>query len=169
MSRLPFTTWIVVVSLIGAIAVWIGYAYRVLQPGSGTVIVTATDRSWLAGIALVGCALDALVAFRLVRGRIGIGGLIWLGLRCLTSIVGFLFITLPFYAIAFLVLTRSPRPDPRTDPHLPHAYRPISAGWFGAMTPLSWSRNILGASQISQSPCVVCRQDKDAVIHGPEA
>ena len=37
------------------------------------------------------------------------------------------------------------------------------------MTPLSWSRNILGASQISQSPCVVCRQDKDAVIHGPEA
>ena len=167
MSRLPFTTWIVVVSLVAAIAVWIGYAYRALQPDGG--IVTPSDRSWLVGIVLVGCALDALVAIRLARGRIGVAGLTWLGLRGLTSIVGFLFVTFPFYAIAFFVLTRAPRVDPRTDPHLPHSYRPVSAGWFGAMTPLWWSRNIIGASQIGQSQCAVCRQDKDALVHSPEA
>jgi hypothetical protein len=167
MSRLPFTTWIVVVSLIAAIVVWIGYAYRAVQPDVS--LVTAKDQAWLVGIVLFGCALDALVAIRLLRWRIGIGDLTWLGLRGLMSIVGFLFVTFPFYAIAFFVLTRTPRPDPRTDPDLPHAYRPISAGWFGAMTPLWWSRNILGASQIGQSLCVVCRQGKDALIHAPEA
>ena len=164
MSRLPFTTWIVVVSLIAAIVVWFGYAYRVLQP-SGGIVASSTDRSWIVGIVLVGCAIDALVAIRLVRGRIGLVGLTWLALRILTSLVGFLLVTFPFYAIAFFVLSRTPRVDPRTDPHLPHAYRPISTGWFGAMTPVWWSRNILGASQIGESRCVVCRQDKDDPIH----
>jgi hypothetical protein len=163
-SRRPFTTWIVVVALIAAIAGWIGYAYRAIQPDGG--IVAASDRSWLVGIVLLGCALDALVAVRLVGARVGLGGLIWLALRVLLSIGGFLYLTLPLYAIAFFVLSRVPRPDPRADPSLPHAYRPISAGWFGALTPLWWSRNLLGARQIGASRCVVCREDKDALIHG---
>ena len=37
MSRPPFTTSIVFVSLIAAIAVWVGSAYRALQPDGGIV------------------------------------------------------------------------------------------------------------------------------------
>jgi hypothetical protein len=163
MSRRPLIAWIVVVALVAATVVWAGYAYRALQPDGG--LVGAGDRLWLLGLVGLGSALDALVAVRLLRGRIGRGDLIWLGLRCLLSVVGFLFLTLPFYGIAFVLLSSAPRSDPRTDASLPHGYRPISAGWFGALTPLWWSQSILGASQIGQSWCVVCRQDRNAPIH----
>jgi hypothetical protein len=167
MARRPVITWIVVVALIAAIAIWLGYAYRVLQPDS--FVVAPSDRAWLIGIVLLGCALDLVVMIRLLRGRNGVAGLTWLALRGLLSIVGFLFVTFPSYAIAFVVLSRAPRPDPRTDPDLPHAYRPISAGWFGALTPLWWSRTLVGARQIGESQCIVCRQAKDDAIHGTVA
>jgi hypothetical protein len=167
MSRRPLSVWIVSVALIAAIAIWLGYADRVLQPD--TAVVSPSDRTWLIAIVLLGCALDLVVIVRLVRGQFGVASLTWLALRGLSSIVGFLFFTFPSYAIAFVVLSRAPRPDPGTDPTLPHAYRPIAAGWFGALTPLWWSRSLLGASQISQSSCVVCRADKDDPIHGAAA
>lgn len=167
MSRRPLSVWIVSVALIAAVAIWLGYAYRTLQPDSAGV--APSDRTWLVAIVLLGCLLDLVVLVRLQRGQFGVAGLTWLALRGLLSIVGFLFLTFPSYAMALVVLSRAPRPDTRADPDLPHAYRPISAGWFGALTPVSWSRNILGASQISQSSCVVCRADKDDPIHGAAA
>ena len=156
-----------ILALVAAIAVWLGYAIRAVQPESN--LVGASNRGWLVGMVLVGCAVDALVAVTLLRGRIGIAGLMWLGLRVLLSIVGFLFLTIPLYAVAFLVLSRAPRMDPRTDPTLPHAYRPISAGWFGSLTPIWWSRTLVGASQIGETRCAVCREQKDDLIHGPAA
>jgi hypothetical protein len=163
MSRVPLGVWIVVVAVATAIAIWLGYAYRVLQPDSA--VVGPSDRAWLIGLVLLGCALDLVVTVRLVRGQFGIAGLMWLALRGFLSIVGFLFFTFPSYAIAFVVLARAPRRDPRTDRELPHAYRPISAGWFGALTPLWWSRTLVGARQIGESRCVVCREAKDDPIH----
>jgi hypothetical protein len=167
MARRPLSTWIVIVAVIAAIAIWLGYVSRALQPDGG--IVAAKDQAWLIGIVLAGCALDVVVIVRLVRGQFGVAGLTWLALRGLLSMVGFLFLTFPSYAIAFVILSRAPRSDPRLDPTLRHAYRPISAGWFGALTPLWWSRTLLGASQISQSSCVVCREDNDDPIHGAVA
>jgi hypothetical protein len=167
MSRRPLGVWIVVVAVIAAIAIWLGYAYRALQPDGA--IVSASDRTWLIAIVLLGCALDVVVIVRLLRGQFGVASLTWLGLRGLLSIVGFLFFTFPLYASAFFVLSRAPRPDPRTDPTLPHAYRPIAAGWFGALTPLWWSRTLVGAHQIGESQCAVCREAKDDSIHGAAA
>jgi hypothetical protein len=167
MHRRPPNSWIPFLALIAAIAVWLGYAYRALQPDGG--IVAPKDLAWLLAIVVVAGAIDALVAAAAMRGRVGLGGLIWLGLRALLSVVGFLFFTLPLYAIALIVLSRAPSPDGRPDPSLPHAYRPTSAGWFRALTPLWWSRNLLGASQLGASQCVVCRETRDAAIHGPAA
>jgi hypothetical protein len=167
MSRRPFGVWIVVVAVVAAIVIWLAYAYRVLQPDSA--VVAPSDRTWLIAIVLLGCALDLVVIVRLLRGQIGVAALMWLALRGLLSVVGFLFFTFPSYAIAFVILSRAPRPDPRTDPDLPHAYRPISAGWFGALTPLWWSRALAGARQIGGSECIVCRAAKDDPIHGAVA
>ena len=163
----PRNSWIAVGALISAIAIWVGYAYRALQPDAG--IVAPKDQAWLLGIVLVGCAIDGLLAAAALRGRVGLGGLTWLGLRALLSVVGFLFFALPLYAIALFALWRAPSPDGRWDPSLPHAYRATSAGWFRALTPLWWSRNLLGASQLGASRCVVCRESSDAAIHGPAA
>lgn len=167
MQGRPLSTWIAFGALIAAIAVWLGYAYRAFQPDGG--IVAPRDQPWFLAIVLVGCAIDALVAAAAMRGRVGLGGLTWLGLRALLSVVGFLFFTLPPYAIALIVLSRAPSPDGRSDPSLAHAYRPMSAGWFRALTPLWWSRNLLGASQLGASQCVVCREGRDAAIHSSAA
>ena len=151
---------LVAAALVAAIAIWVGYLYRAVQPGSS--LVNARDEAWLIGLVLGGCAIDAIVAARVMRGRVGVGGLIWLGFRTLLSLVGFLFFTLPLYAFALIVLTRAPRRDPRTDPTRPHAYRSVADGWFGAATPLGWSRTLLGASQIGERQCVICRRAEDA-------
>jgi hypothetical protein len=160
-------TWIAIAALIAAIAVWVGFAYRALQPDGG--ITAANDRAWVAGLVLLGCALDAILIVRISRAQVGRLGLLWLGLRAFVSAVGFLFFTFPFYAIALVAVTGARLDDPRTDPHLPHSYRPISTGWFGALTPMWWSRNLLGASQIGESACVICRETRDAPIHASAA
>jgi len=92
--------------------------------------VAQKDQVWVLATVVVGCAIDALVAAAAFRGRVGLGGLLWLGLRALLSVFGFLFLTLPFYAIALILLSQAPSPDGRSDPSLPHAYRPVSAGWL---------------------------------------
>jgi hypothetical protein len=165
MQGRPWNSWIPFLALIAAIAVWLGYAYRALQVDGG--IVAQKDQVWVLATVVVGCAIDALVAAAAFRGRVGLGGLLWLGLRALLSVFGFLFLTLPFYAIALILLSQAPSPDGRSDPSLPHAYRPVSAGWFRALTPLWWSRNLLGANQLAASQCVVCQAGRDATIHGP--
>ena len=167
MTRRPLGVWIVAVAVIAAITIWLGYVYRLLQPDSP--VVAPSERAWLIAIVLVGCAIDLVVIVRLARGLFGFAGLAWLALRGLLSIVGFLFFTFPSYAIAFVVLSRAPRLDPRTDPDQPHAYRPISSGWFGALTPLWWSQTLVGAHQIGESQCVVCREAKDDPIHAAVA
>ena len=167
MSRRPLSSWIAVVALVAAIGVWVGYGYVALQPDSH--IVAPGDRPWFWGLLLAGCGLDALVVVRSVRAPVGGLGLAWLALRALLSVGGFLFFTFPSYAIALFALSRAPRADPRADPSLPHAFRPVSAGWFGALTPLWWSQNVTGASQIGASGCIVCGGDRDAPIHDAPA
>ena len=100
-----------------------------------------------------------------MRGRVGVGGLIWLGFRTLLSLVGFLFFTLPLYAFALIVLTRAPRRDPRTDPTSLHAHRSSRRTAGLAATPLGWSRTLLGASQIGERQCVICRGAEDDLLH----
>lgn len=163
MPRRQLSQWIAGLALIASIGVWLGYGYLALQPDSH--IIAAGDRAWFWGLVLAGCGLDALVIIRSVRTGVGRLDLIWLALRALLSVGGFLFFTFPGYAIALFALSRSSGPDPRADPTLPHAYRPVSAGWFGAMTPLWWSQNVMGANQVGASRCVVCQADWDAPIH----
>ena len=167
MANLPPRKRVAVVALVVAIAAWLVYAYLALQPDSG--IVRADDRLPFWILLVVGLVLDAAVTIRSVRSRIGLLGQVWLGFRALLAAVGILYATLPSYAIALVALSRGPRTDTRTDPTLPHPFRPISSGWFGALTPLGWSQTLLGASQVGATRCVICDEDEHAPIHGEAA
>ena len=168
MARPALSTWIVVLSLLAAIAIWLAYLPRALQL-DGTLGAPKSSAAWMIGLVLGACVLDGLVAVRALRsGRIGLLGLLWVGFRTLLSIAGFLLVTLPFYAVALVAVTREPRHDPRLDPARAHAYRATSSGWFRSMTPVGWSRTLLGASQLGETRCVVCGEPEADPIHAPE-
>ena len=149
-----------------AVVAWIVYAAAAL---STTTIVSARDAP--AFIATIGVlvALDAIVAVRAWWKRASRLDLAYLGLRVLLSGVGFLLVTLPLYVVAFLALWRAPGRSAEVDPNGPHAYSPASAAWFRSLTPLSWSRNLLGASQYSASACAVCGRGPDDPLHAEGA
>ena len=165
MSGLPVATRVAVVALLIAIGIWIGYAVFTLRPGSAAG--APQDAAMLVALVAIGCCLDALVVVRCLRGRVGGLALGYLGLRTLLSVGGFLWLTLPSYAIAAFAVSRRPAAGTLTDPSRPHEFRPVSSGWYGsAMTPLDWSRNLIGARQLVARECVICGEPEDAQIHG---
>jgi hypothetical protein len=155
-----------ILALASAIAIWIGMAVAVLQADAVSVPPSA-DWSFIALIG-VGCVLDAIVAVRAWRGRLGLFGLGWLALRCLLSAVGFLWITLPSYAIAAIALTRRPAASTASDPNRPHAFRPASSGWFGSsLAPFQRTAELAGTRQFSASTCAVCGAAEGSPLHAP--
>ena len=75
--------------------------------------------------------------------------------RALLSVVGFLFFTLPFYAVALVAMSPASRSYGGSDPNEPHAYRPI---WWGRLAgPLP--------VPVGARVCTLCGQPEGAPIH----
>ena len=165
--RAPKSTVIGIAAIATAIAIWIGMAIAVIRADAASVPPSA-DWSFIALIGL-GCVLDAIVATRAWRGRLGLFGLGWLALRCLMSAVGFLWITLPSYVVAAFALTRSRRAATSTsDPARPHAFRPASSGWFGSsLAPFERTSELAGTRQFSANACAVCGAAEGTPLHAP--
>jgi hypothetical protein len=164
--RAPKSTVIGIAAIATAIAIWIGMLVAVLQADAVSVPPSA-DLSFIALIGL-GCLLDAIVAVRAWRRRLGLFGLGWLALRCLMSAVGFLWITFPSYAIAAIALTRRPATSTASDPNRPHAFRPASSGWFGSsLAPFRRTAELAGARQFSANACAVCGAAEGSPRHAP--
>ena len=158
------TTSVAVVALGVALAIWLGYGYLALQPGA--TLVRPADQGWFFGLLVGGAVLDVVVAIRSLRGRVGGLALVWLGVRVVLSAAGLLFVTIPSYAVALFTLSRPPAPDTRVDPMSEHAFRPVSAGWFAALTPTWWSRNLVGARHYGARRCAICGEPEIDPMHG---
>lgn len=164
--RAPKSTVIGIAAISTAIAIWIAMAIAVIQADAASIPPSA-DWSFIALIGL-GCVLDAIVATRAWRGRLGLFGLGWLALRCLMSAVGFLWITFPSYAIAAIALTRRPATSTASDPNRPHAFRPASSGWFGSsLAPFGRTAELAGTRQFSANTCAVCGAAEGSPLHAP--
>jgi hypothetical protein len=151
--RRPPTLLVPAVALLVAVAIWLAYAYLALQPGSR--IVRPADAPIYVGLIAAGCLLDALVAVTCLRGRIGRVALTFVAVRALLSAVGFLFFTLPFYAVALVAMSPASRSRQGGDPNGPHTYRPI---WWGRLAgPLP--------VPVGARSCTLCGQPEDAPIH----
>ncbi len=152
------------VALLTAIPIWLGYAYLGAQPGSR--IVRTSDLPLFLVVVGASCLLDAIVAIRALRGPVGRIGLMYLGIRALLSLGGLLIFTLPSYAIAIVALTRTTQASWRSgDPTQPHRYRATAEGWFGLLTPVWWSQNLMGATQLGSRGCAICGAAQNADIH----
>ena len=45
---------------------------------------------------------------------------------------------------------------------------PESGGWFRPFTPVSWSQNLLGASQYGARSCTLCGHQESDPIHAQD-
>ena len=153
MPRRPTTLLVAAVALLIAVAIWLAYAYLALQPGSR--IVRPADAHIYLGLIGAGCLLDGLVAVRCLRGRVGRVALTYVAGRALLSVVGFPFLTLPFYVVALMAMSPASTSHGGGDPNEPHAYRPI---WWGRLAgPLP--------VPVGARVCTLCGQPEDAPIH----
>jgi hypothetical protein len=152
------------VALVVALAIWAIYLVGAL---AGTEPYAPPNEDLWFWILVIGpCLVDLVVLVRVLRRSVGLGSLTWLAVRALLSGAGFLLLTLPAYAVAFLLLIRPAKASPDgDDPTRPHAYRPASGGWYKTMTPLRWSGNLLGAAQLTARMCAVCGEPASAEIH----
>lgn len=151
--RRPITRLVPAAALLVAVAIWLAYAYLALQPGSR--IVRPADAPVYLGLIGAGSLLDALIAVRCLRGRIGRVALTYVAGRALLSVVGFLFFTLPFYGLALVAMSPSSRSQARDNPNEPHTYRPVWWGRLAGPVPVP-----VGARN-----CAFCGQPEDAPIH----
>jgi hypothetical protein len=151
--RRPITRLVAPVALLVAVAIWLAYGYLALQLGSG--IVRPADAPIYLGLIGTGCLLDALVAVRCLRGGIGRAALTYVAVRALLSVVGFLFFTLPFYALALVAMSPASISEQGGDPNEPHPYRPLWWGRLAGTVPVP-----VGARN-----CTLCGQPEDARIH----
>lgn len=166
MGTVAKATIVGIIALISAIAIWIGMAVAVLR-ADATSDPPSTDWTFIALIGL-GCLLDVIVAGRAWRGRLGLFRLAWLGLRCLMSAVGFLWITFPSYVVAAIALTRRPAASTAADPTRPHTFRPASTGWFGSsLAPFQRTSELAGARQFGATTCAVCGAAEASPLHAP--
>ena len=151
--RLPTTLLVAAGALLVAVAIWLAYAYLALQPGSR--IVRPADAPIYLGLIGAGCLLDALVAVRCLRGRIGRVALTYVAVRALLSVVGFLFFTLPFYGLALVAMSPASRSQQGGDPNEPHTYRPLWWGRLAGPVPVPVGARV----------CTLCGQPEAAPIH----
>jgi len=151
--RRPITLLVPAVALLVAVAIWLAYAYLALQPGSR--IVRPADAPIYLGLIGAGCLLDALVAVRCLRGRIGRVALTYVAVRALLSVVGFLFFTLPFYGLALVAMSPASRSQQGGDPNEPHTYRPLWWGRLAGPVPVPVGARV----------CTLCGQPEAAPIH----
>lgn len=154
------------IAIVVAIAIWLAYGYLILQPGE--TIVRSVDLPYLLAFVAGGVLVDLVVAVRAGSLRAGGRDVAWLCLRAIMAAGGLLFVALPLYVIAALLVARGASPQPVADPHLPHDFRAVAGGWYRLLTPIWWSQNLLGASQIGARRCAACGQPQDAPIHAPE-
>ena len=152
-ARRSTTLLVAAVALLVAVAIWLAYAYLALQPG--TRIVRPGDAPIYLGLIGAGCLLDALVAVRCLRGRIGRVLLTYVAARALLSAVGFLFLTLPAYAVALVAMSPASRSQQGGDPNEPHAYRPLWWGRLAGPVPVPVGARV----------CTLCGQPEGAPIH----
>jgi len=151
------------IAIVAADVVWLIYASQALGRGGS---IAPADGPWFVGIVGVGLVLDLVVA-RLSWASPARRGFVlgYLGLRTFLSAVGFLFLTLPFYLVAFGAIALARPSHAMDDPDQPHPFVPQSRGWFRALTPVSWSQNLLGASQYGARGCGVCGRAETDPIH----
>jgi hypothetical protein len=158
---------IAAVAVLSAAAIWLAYGWVVLFASNA---VAAKDIPWLLGIVAVGVALDLGIAALVLRESaprpVAIG---YLGLRSLMSASGFLILTLPSYLVALVAIGLPTARVPIEDPDEPHTFVAQYGGWFRGLTPISWSRNLMGASQYGANLCAVCGQPADDQRHAIDA
>lgn len=163
MPRRPVSVVAGTVAIVSAVAIWLVDGYLTVAPGS--TVIRSGDLPWFMALLAAGCALDVAVAARIWTMRASMRDVIYLCLRTLGAADGFIYPTLPLYAVATLMVNVGPRARPVIDPHEPHDFRPVSGGWFRLLTPIWWSQNLVGASQIGARRCAACGQPEDAPIH----
>jgi hypothetical protein len=102
LTRLPRPVLIGVLAIASATGIWVLAADTVRRSEA----LDPTEIESLVVIIVTGCLLDAVIAYRAIRGRVGIVAYGWLGFRILLSVAGLLLVTLPSYAIALVALSR---------------------------------------------------------------
>lgn len=102
LTRLPRPVLIGVLAIASAIGIWVFAADAIRRSDT----LDATEIESLLVIIVTCCILDAVIAYRAIRGRVGLVAYGWLGFRILLSAAGLLFVTLPSYAIAIVALSR---------------------------------------------------------------
>jgi hypothetical protein len=110
LTRLPRPVLIGVLAIASAIGIWVLAALAIRRSET----LDAAEIESLLVIIVTCCLLDAVIAYRAIKGRIGLVAYGWLGFRILLSVAGLLFVTLPSYAIAIVALSRYRAPAETT-------------------------------------------------------
>lgn len=115
MAGLPRPVLVGVIAIASAIGIWVLAADSIRR----SMTLEPEEIESLLVLLVTACLLDALIAYRAIRGRIGAVAYLWLGLRILISAAGLLLVTLPSYVIAVVAFSRRRDPEPLEGPPEP--------------------------------------------------
>ena len=102
MSGLPRPVLVGVLAILSAIGIWVVAADTIRR---STTLEPKEIESLLV-LLIAACLVDGFIAYRAVRGRIGLPAYAWLGLRIVVSAAGLLLVTLPSYVVAVIAFSR---------------------------------------------------------------